>query len=277
MVTAAKAQTRNPALGVAFSITALASRPVRVSSHDAAVDNHDIMLCLDSKSLEKAPNEIISSLESKISELGGQNIGLTMFDRSAINLIPLTDNYGAVMNKLSEIRNHFDNYRQLTASATIANDNAEHSLGGNIIACTNNIDKLEFNNRNKAVVLYTDRSDEDETYMNTLQASEFATRNDVKLYSVDLGIDKSEGASMLYEASSLSGGDYFRPSIAQTGKASAQTQQEMEDLFHSILRQDRESAKNSTEYANRDTPYTYAATAVVCCIAYMFLIWRLKL
>ncbi|MET3718645.1 MULTISPECIES: VWA domain-containing protein [unclassified Arthrobacter] len=84
-----------------MSAVAAAGRTVEVTTITPEQRNRDIMLCLDtSGSMSSADAAVVEVFGVLAKEFDGERIGLTIFDSSAVQVFPLTDDYGYVQEQL---------------------------------------------------------------------------------------------------------------------------------------------------------------------------------
>ena len=91
------------------SAVAAAARPVELTTIRPEQRNRDIMLCLDtSGSMSSADSAVVQVFAELAKEFDGERIGLTIFDSSAIQVFPLTDDYEYVQEQLKLAKDAFD-------------------------------------------------------------------------------------------------------------------------------------------------------------------------
>jgi hypothetical protein len=91
------------------SAVAAAARPVELTTIRPEQRNRDIMLCLDSSgSMSSADSAVVEVFGLLAKEFDGERIGLTIFDSSAVQVFPLTDDYEYVQEQLKVAKAAFD-------------------------------------------------------------------------------------------------------------------------------------------------------------------------
>jgi hypothetical protein len=91
------------------STVAAAARPAELSTIRPEQRNRDIMLCLDSSgSMSSADSAVVEVFGVLAKEFDGERIGLTIFDSSAVQVFPLTDDYEYVQEQLKLAKAAFD-------------------------------------------------------------------------------------------------------------------------------------------------------------------------
>jgi uncharacterized protein with von Willebrand factor type A (vWA) domain len=72
----------------------VAARPIAQKTIQPVSTNRDIMLCLDvSGSMTDVDKEIVSIFDKLADGFKGERVGLTIFNSSAVQVFPLTDDY----------------------------------------------------------------------------------------------------------------------------------------------------------------------------------------
>ncbi len=91
------------------STAVAAARPIGPTTIRPEQHNRDIMLCLDtSGSMSSADAAVVDVFSELAAEFDGERIGLTIFDSTAIQVFPLTDDYEYVQEQLKLARDAFD-------------------------------------------------------------------------------------------------------------------------------------------------------------------------
>ena len=91
------------------STAVAAARPIGVATTRPEQHNRDIMLCLDtSGSMSSADAAVVDVFSKLAAEFDGERIGLTIFDSTAIQVFPLTDDYHYAQEQLKLARDAFD-------------------------------------------------------------------------------------------------------------------------------------------------------------------------
>lgn len=97
------------AASLLVSAVAAAARPVELTTIRPEQRNRDIMLCLDtSGSMSSADAAVVEVFTALANEFDGERIGLTIFDSSAVQVFPLTDDYQYVQEQLTLAKDAFD-------------------------------------------------------------------------------------------------------------------------------------------------------------------------
>ena len=87
---------------------ALSSRPASAEVVYPALDNRDIVLCLDvSGSMIEYDTELVAVFSDLAREFDGERISLVVFNASAVTYFPLTSDYDYIEQQFDEITAQF--------------------------------------------------------------------------------------------------------------------------------------------------------------------------
>ena len=99
------------AAGLILSIAAtlfLTARPYRRETVKDTVNRRDIFLCIDlSPSNSKGVQALVEDFRETAAGLDGDRIGISLFNTSSIQYVPLTDDYDFVLGRLDELADYF--------------------------------------------------------------------------------------------------------------------------------------------------------------------------
>jgi hypothetical protein len=103
-------------LGIAGLVTSLLSaaylmgRPSYNKKIDAGVKRRDIYLCLDvSYSLYDLNADFVENLEDVVRGLEGDRVGISIFNTSTVEYMPLTTDMDFAIDKLKELKEYYNN------------------------------------------------------------------------------------------------------------------------------------------------------------------------
>ncbi len=97
--------------GLVVSITAslfLAGRPYKKEPIREDVTRRDIFLCMD-LSLSSCPGSqaVVEAVEKLVPELDGDQLGISLFNTSSMQYVPMTDDYRFLLQRLDELSAYF--------------------------------------------------------------------------------------------------------------------------------------------------------------------------
>jgi Ca-activated chloride channel family protein len=216
------------------STVAAAARPVELTTIRPEQRNRDIMLCLDSSgSMSSADSAVVEVFGALAKEFDGERIGLTIFDSSAVQVFPLTDDYEYVQEQLKVAKAAFDGD---PANAGFLDGTwsgrGSSLIGDGLASCTDgfppagagagsttpetdgtgNADAA--GQRSRAIVLATDNYLSGDPIFTLEQAGALAQERGVRVYALnpgdfDYGPGPGQPGARLRAAAEASGGAYY--------------------------------------------------------------------
>ncbi len=272
----------------ATSTTALAARPVSISEEADDYDARDIMICVDvSGSMSDVDTKLLEYLSNLTLRFQGQRIGITLFNGAPVLFSPLSNDYEAVSETLKLMSTDFDQYARAVNSASVGIGVSQ--ISSSTISCINNFDKLEDEERSRALILVTDNYEGNRKFTLT-QVAEYAIRYNIVIY----GINRSYGGYSeealrigaendsyfdrdeldFYRAAMLTGGDYQVICVSDHCSDNNVT---MEQIVTHIMDQEATRTKGAPQPIRSDTPSLFALLSLVSFCLLILVIWRLKL
>ena len=99
------------AVGLTVSVAAsllLAARPYKRDTVKEDVTRRDIFLCMDlSSSSANGAAKFVEEVTSLVKDLDGDQIGISLFNTSSVQYVPVTDDYDFVLQRLDELKEYF--------------------------------------------------------------------------------------------------------------------------------------------------------------------------
>jgi hypothetical protein len=220
------------ACGTLLASTLLAAaRPVDVDTIRPEQHNRDIVLCLDaSGSMSSADAQVVEVFARLAEDFKGERIGLTIFDSTAIQVFPLTDDYEYAREQLTLARDAF-NGKPGTSGFLDGTWGGRGSslIGDGLASCITSFppgrdqeDRSQEGvdqtgrqlQRSRSVVLATDNFVSGDPILTLPEAAGMAKGRDVRIYALnpgdlDYGADAEQPGAQLRAAAELSGGAYY--------------------------------------------------------------------
>lgn len=162
----------------------------RVSSTDVVEPQsykRDIMLCLDvSGSMTEVDSQIVDTFSTLSQGLDGERVGLYLFDSSAVQAFPLTDDYDFVRTQLEQYRDSFDTMGENGTRYWTGTDLGDGAslIGDGLASCVLGFGDDD-STRPKSVVLATDNYVNGKALLTLTEAADLATERDVRVYAVN--------------------------------------------------------------------------------------------
>ncbi len=202
------------------SAVAAAARPVELTTIRPEQRNRDIMLCLDSSgSMSSADAAVVEVFGVLAKEFDGERIGLTIFDSSAVQVFPLTDDYEYVQEQLKFAKAAFDGD---PGSAGFLdgtwNGRGSSLIGDGLASCVNGFPDAggagAARQRSRSVVLATDNYLSGDPIFTLEQAGALAQERGVRVYALnpgdfDYGPGPGQPGARLRTTAEASGGAYY--------------------------------------------------------------------
>jgi Mg-chelatase subunit ChlD len=221
------------AASLLVSAVVAAARPVELTTVRPEQRSRDIMLCLDSSgSMSSADSAVVEVFGVLAKEFDGERIGLTIFDSSAVQVFPLTDDYEYVQEQLTLAKAAFDGDPGSAGfldgtwsgrgSSLIGDGLASCVAGfppagagaGRAASPTGGAGPDAPGKRSRSVVLATDNYLSGDPIFTLEQAGTLARERGVKVYALnpgdfDYGPGPAQPGARLREAADASGGAYY--------------------------------------------------------------------
>jgi Ca-activated chloride channel family protein len=232
------------ALTLLVSAVAAAARPVELTTIEPEQRSRDIMLCLDtSGSMSSADAAVVQVFAELAKEFDGERIGLTVFDSSAVQVFPLTDDYGYVQEQLQLAKDAFDgNAGSAGFLDGTWNGRGSSLIGDGLASCVNGFPDAGTaeprepdagQRRSRSIVLATDNYLSGDPIFTLEQAAALAKEREVPVYALnpgdfDYGPGPGQPGARLRTAAEASGGAYYRLDSPEAVAAIVRSVQETE-------------------------------------------------
>ncbi|MDR6417463.1 VWA domain-containing protein [Pseudarthrobacter sulfonivorans] len=207
------------AITMLVSAVAAAARPVELTTIRPEQRNRDIMLCLDaSGSMSSADSAVVEVFGVLAKEFDGERIGLTIFDSSAVQVFPLTDDYEYVQEQLKLAKDAFDgNPGSAGFLDGTWSGRGSSLIGDGLASCVNGFPGTKPDpgpQRSRSVVLATDNYLSGDPIFTLAQAGALAQDAGVRVYALnpgdfDYGPGPGQPGATLRAAAEASGGAYY--------------------------------------------------------------------
>jgi Ca-activated chloride channel homolog len=232
----------------------LAARPIRVEVIEPDRSARDIQLCLDvSPSMYPYNEQITDEFRELVDQLSGERIGLTMFNKSAVTVFPLTDDYEFIEEQLGEAEVAFreQDYQffvgtlplQRLSGQLVPEVTSASQIGDGLASCLQRFDATA-EARGRAVVLASDNDPVGRPLFPLREAVGQALRDNVVVYGM--------GPPDLAEKPQQSQG--FEAAAAATGGTLALLEEEtnVDDAVAGIERLERARLDQAPEATELD-------------------------
>ena len=209
----------------------LISRLAKVQVSDIKKYNRDIMICMDvSRSVDDLNESLADTMKKTISSLNGERIGITIFNTSAVTLVPLTDDYEYLNDTLDKIKesislrgsfsfnndkNYLKNY--IVSGTTEGNDIKGSSLiGDGLTSCIFNFTNLEEDkDRSRIIILSTDNNLAGTPKFSLKEAANIGANKNIMIFGI--APKNTYYINDFREAIESTGGQFYNYSDSTTG------------------------------------------------------------
>lgn len=257
----------------AVSSGVLASRPVDSVVENADRFNRDIVLCLDvSGSMVEYDAQILRQFEELALRFAGERISLVVWNSSAVQLFPLTDDYDYLADQLAMVRESMEaayslvepdyNYWNGTAVAEGAS-----LIGDGLASCVLRFDQLD-NERSRSIILATDNLINGTPLIGLEEAGDLASEREVRVYGINpLSTGAAVEAAQFEGVVVGTGGAYF----ALQGSGT------VDSIVDSVLSEQATHLKGAPELVYYDVPTVPIIVLTLSFAALLALAWRMRL
>lgn len=247
----------------------VAARPMAAKTVQPVNTSRDIMLCLDvSGSMSEVDVEVLAVFEDLLEGFEGERIGLTIFNSSPVQVFPLTDDYTFVRDQLERIRSSFD-YTEKTPEHWVGTLNGPGAslIGDGLAACTMRFDHQD-DERSRSVILATDNELAGASILTIEEAAQYAKSRQVRVFALNPVQGKdAEVSAQLSDAAALTGGQSYALRDTTT----------VADIVSEIQQQEAKALKGQAQVIRVDSPNLWIALTLVGVLAFLVLLWRVKL
>lgn len=270
------------AVTLVVSAVAAAARPVELTTIAPEQRNRDIMLCLDtSGSMSSADAAVVQVFAELAKEFDGERIGLTVFDSSAVQVFPLTDDYAYVEEQLTLAKDAFDgNPGSAGFLDGTWNGRGSSLIGDGLASCVNGFPDTGAaeageadadQRRSRSIVLATDNYLSGDPIFTLEQAAALAKERDVPVYALnpgdfDYGPGPGQPGAMLRAVAEASGGAYYRLDSPEA----------VADIVRSVQETEATAMKGAPQAVVSDRPEMPLALALLSGLVLAGASWRLR-
>ena len=199
-------------LVIAGSALVLA-RPQTQSVETRDPRGRDLMLCLDASYSMDADNEaVIGQVRRIVAGLHGDRVGLVIWSAAAVQVFPLTDDYGFIDAELDRAQAAFagDDHSRFFAGIDYAVRRSS-VIGDGLVSCVNRFDPAAAD-RTKAVIVSSDNDPHGRPAYSLPEAASYAAERQVLVYGIGATALDQEGRGAareeLADATATTGGTF---------------------------------------------------------------------
>ncbi|WP_374945396.1 VWA domain-containing protein [Agreia sp.] len=249
----------------------LAARPIVTSTEKPATFTRDVVLCLDvSGSMTDVDIDVLARFTELSEGFEGERLALVIFNSSAAQVFPLTDDYDYIAQQLEAVRSSLDGTGEFSDAfgGTLTGEGAS-LIGDGLASCVLAFDRTG-EQRSRSVVLATDNDINGTPIMTVDEAGAFAASRDVRVYGIDPSVAKagdSDDSAEFQRVVDSTGGEYFVLESADT----------VPTIVDSIEATEAALVDEKPKVVVTDQPTLLAVLATVLLGGLLVLVWRARL
>ena len=162
----------------------LVARPTERVADDATSPSRDVVLCLDaSGSMDTSDAAVLRAADRLTDARRGDRVAVVLFDGASLTALPLTDDHGAVRQRLEAVGKALD-YSDVTMRFAVQGaDQRASQAGEGLVACVQRFDALD-QDRGRTVVLATDGDPVGPPEFTLADGAAYAAERDVAVHVV---------------------------------------------------------------------------------------------
>ena len=257
---------------VAIAATAIvAARPVESTLYSPDKYNRDIVLCLDiSGSMIEYDEQLLGQFLDMVDQFEGERIALVLWDSSATQIFPLTDDYQFLTDELTKVRDSLFSYGERNNYLYwIGTDLGEgYSLiGDGLAACTLRFDMMD-QERSRSIIFATDNFLNGEPIILLPEAAALAAALNISVYGVlAQPYDLSDEADEFREAMVNNGHRYFvanNPSL-------------VDEIVTRVQSDQASHYKAPAQWIHNDQPGFWVLIVALIFALYIAVTWRVRI
>ncbi|MEH0108968.1 VWA domain-containing protein [Tersicoccus sp. MR15.9] len=202
-------------LGLIVVLGVAAARPASTSALDPQKKNRDIILCMDvSGSMLSFNAEVVDVFERLARGFNGERIGMVIFNSSAVQVFPLTDDYDFVAEQLATAGKAFDfSSSDIEFFAGTFTGSGSSLIGDGLATCVNSFDQ-KGQPRTRSIVLSTDNRLAGRPLYTITEAATLAKQAGIRVYGLNpaqfgLGTARDRASAQMQQAIESTDGDYY--------------------------------------------------------------------
>ncbi|MGB3413872.1 MAG: VWA domain-containing protein [Microbacteriaceae bacterium] len=253
------------------ALSFLAARPVQSTLYSPDKFNRDIVLCLDiSGSMVDYDEVLLGKFIEMVNQFEGERIGLVLWNSSAVQIFPLTDDYEFVKEQMKLVKDSFTNYGANTDYLYwIGTDLGEGSslIGDGLASCVLRFDMVD-KERSRSIIFATDNYLAGEPILELSEASALAQAAGVTVYGIEAGFYEGSPESKEYQdLMKLNGHRHF--AMTNFGLVN--------EIVTRIQSDQAKGYKAPAQWIYHDDPLPWILLFTGAFGAYLALVWRVKL
>ncbi|WP_394938127.1 VWA domain-containing protein [Psychromicrobium sp. YIM B11713] len=250
-----------------------AARPAEQSSIRPEQSNRDIVLCLDvSGSMIDTDARLVDVFTQLAKDFHGERLGMVIFDSSAVQVFPLTDDYDFINEQLIDAGNSLQ--RQSNSSGFFEgtySGKGSSLIGDGLATCVNSFPKLSSESRSRSIVFATDNVLVGKPLFTLPEAADLASKNNIRIYGINpngpqASATRLKAGQQMSEAVKGTGGEYYV--LGDDDAAS--------DIVAKVQATEASKLQGRPQLVSYDRPEVWLLMAGLGLLGVLFAAWRLR-
>ncbi|NYE94467.1 hypothetical protein FHU41_000688 [Psychromicrobium silvestre] len=250
-----------------------AARPAEQSNIRPEQSNRDIVLCLDvSGSMVDTDVKLVEVFTQLAKDFNGERLGMVIFDSSAVQVFPLTDDYEFINEQLADAKKSLTEQSNSTGFFEGTYSGKGSSLiGDGLATCVNSFPKLASEQRSRSIVLATDNMVAGKQLFTLPEAAALATKASIRIYGInpngpDGAAARVTAGEQMKSAVRGTGGEYYV--LSDTAAAA--------DIVQKVQATEASKLQGRPQLVTHDRPEVWLLIAGLALLSLLFAAWRLR-
>lgn len=255
------------------SLSLISARPVSSTLFSPDKYNRDIVLCLDvSGSMLEYDAAILQQFGQLAEEFQGERISLVLWNSSAAQIFPLTDDYDFVKENIENVRSSIDgsaqgNYGGYDYWAGTDLGDGYSLIGDGLASCIVRFD-LSQPDRSRSIIFATDNYLFGNTIIQLPEAALLARELGITVYGINAAHWQGSPETEEFEQAMLDGnGRYY----------AANNPNLISDIVQRITAEQATAYKQPAQWIRHDTPEVWILVALGVFALYLLVTWRVRI
>ncbi|MFB7249382.1 VWA domain-containing protein [Microbacterium sp. NPDC056234] len=247
----------------------VAARPMSSQTIQPVNTSRDIMLCLDvSGSMTDVDIEVLTVFDELLDGFEGERIGLVIFNSSAVQIFPLTDDYDFVREHLQRINESFEYAEEIPEHwVGTLNGPGASLIGDGLASCAMGFDH-EGDDRSRSVVLATDNEVNGASIVTLEEAAAYAASKQIRVFALNPVEGKdTEPSEELIAAAEATGGAAF--GLRETTTVA--------DIVAQVQEEEATELRGQAQVVRSDDPNLWIVLLVLPVLGLIVVLWRVRL
>lgn len=247
----------------------VAARPMSSQTIQPVNTSRDIMLCLDvSGSMTDVDVEVLTVFDELLDDFEGERIGLVIFNSSAVQIFPLTDDYDFVREHLQRISESFEYVQDIPEHwVGTLNGPGASLIGDGLASCAMGFDH-EGDERSRSIILATDNEVNGASIVTLEEAAAYAASKAIRVFALNPVEGKDTAPSEeLIAAAEATGGAAF--GLRETTTVA--------DIVTQVQEEEATELRGQAQVVWSDDPNLWIVLLVLPVLGLIVVLWRVRL